>query len=348
MILDTTSKSIQVVLGAAPATTQAAIFASYADLTSTTFVGGSNDLASNGTTAVTMVAAPAASTQRQVKYFSIYNADTVNMTVTVQLLDTATVRILEKVTLSPGTTLEWSQDIGFKAPTLLTSNAPDFIGGLKMIWNSVTSISVTSGEAWVPGLSQLLTVPATVTKSSLALTASTFYYVYLFLNGSTPDVEIVTTAPSSAYFGVARTKTGDTTRRYVGAILTDGSSNVIDFMQIGTTIKYLNNVNAAPFFVLSAGRAITPTNVACSGVIPAGGMIVTLLLLNSDTTLVVTLANSSVPFTLSASAYLSFVYLNTAVQIDLPLDTSQQFNYIWPSTPTGALFARVVGYTYER
>ena len=114
MILDTTSKSIQVVLGAPVTTTQAQIFASYADITPTTFAPASTDVASNNTTPVTVVAAPAASTQRQVKTLQVYNADTASMTVVVQLLDGATTRVLYKVTLAPGSTLMYTFGTGMR------------------------------------------------------------------------------------------------------------------------------------------------------------------------------------------------------------------------------------------
>ncbi len=69
------------------------------------FTLGSNDGALDGTTAVTLVAAPGADTARTVQLITIYNADTAAVTVTVQLDNDGTDRILVKATLAVGNTL---------------------------------------------------------------------------------------------------------------------------------------------------------------------------------------------------------------------------------------------------
>jgi hypothetical protein len=69
----------------------------------------------NGSTAVEMVAAPALSTtQRIIRYISVYQKDTVNATVTVLELDTATIREGIVQLLAPGQTLEWTPEAGWK------------------------------------------------------------------------------------------------------------------------------------------------------------------------------------------------------------------------------------------
>jgi hypothetical protein len=110
MVLDSTTKSLQVVLAATPATTQLPCVTSWADMTTSTFLPGSTDIATNGTTAATLVAAPAASTQRQVKVISIYNADTAVATVTVRLNNNATLRTIVSVTLKVGQTLQFAEN----------------------------------------------------------------------------------------------------------------------------------------------------------------------------------------------------------------------------------------------
>lgn len=69
------------------------------------FTLGANDGALNGTTAVTVVAAPGAGVVRTAQTIFIYNADTAAVTVTVQLDNDGTDRILVKVTLAVGDTL---------------------------------------------------------------------------------------------------------------------------------------------------------------------------------------------------------------------------------------------------
>lgn len=110
MILDATTKSIQFVLGAAATTNELPCVTSWADITTSTFTPGSTDTQSNDMTAVTIVAAPASSTQRQVKTISIYNADTVAAEVTVGFNNNSTIRTLVDLTLQPGQTLQFAEN----------------------------------------------------------------------------------------------------------------------------------------------------------------------------------------------------------------------------------------------
>jgi len=108
LVLDTTSKSITVQMSGAAATTNPSFVTAYSDDNGTTFVEGSSDGALNGTTQVTMVASPAASTRRLIKTIYIENGDTAPVTITVTLNNSGTLRNIAKVTLQVGDT--WSTD----------------------------------------------------------------------------------------------------------------------------------------------------------------------------------------------------------------------------------------------
>jgi hypothetical protein len=108
MILDTTSKSVEVILSAVVTTSQLTCVAAWADITTSAFIAGATDTVTSDTTAVPIIAAPAASTQRQVKEIFIYNADTVSALVTVRLNRSSTYRTLIKLTLQTGQTLQYS------------------------------------------------------------------------------------------------------------------------------------------------------------------------------------------------------------------------------------------------
>lgn len=74
------------------------------------FTPGAANGVTTGTSDQEMVAAPAASTQRMVRYLSVYNADTVAATVTVKYADTGgggVERVLRKATLAVDETLEF-------------------------------------------------------------------------------------------------------------------------------------------------------------------------------------------------------------------------------------------------
>ena len=102
MILDTTSKVLQIVLGEAKTTTDCDLTASWTDNTTTAFTPGSTLGASNGVTAVTLVAAPASSTQRDVFEVTLHNNDTVTHNVTLQVFDGTNTRIIMKQTILAG------------------------------------------------------------------------------------------------------------------------------------------------------------------------------------------------------------------------------------------------------
>jgi len=108
LVLDTTTKSITVAMSGAPATTNPDFVTAYSDDNGTTFVEGSSDGALNGTSQVTLVSAPAASTRRLIKSIFIENRDTASVTLTVTLNSNGTLRNIAKVTLAVGDT--WSTD----------------------------------------------------------------------------------------------------------------------------------------------------------------------------------------------------------------------------------------------
>lgn len=117
IVLDTTTKKLEVVLTGAVATNQLPITATYVDVDTTTFTPGARDTQSNGTTAVAAVFAPATSVTRQVKLLTVYNADTASVEVTVRLNNNATTGILVKITLAVGSTLQYNDGEGFRVIT---------------------------------------------------------------------------------------------------------------------------------------------------------------------------------------------------------------------------------------
>lgn len=225
----------------------------------------------------------------------------------------------------------------------------DYIGGLKMVWNSATSISVTTGSAYIASLGRLCLVNSTLTLSSLSLTASTWYHLYLFENSGTPTLECVTTAPAAPYYGTARAKTSDTTRRYVGSVKTDGSGNIYKFANSAGAVMYQENVIPAPFQVLNNGAATTPTNVDLSAVVPVTSTLANAQLFNNTTNTTCTVANPDVNFTLAAAAALYAITSGLTTIAIVQLSSDQKLNYMHSTTPSAnGMIIRVIGYVYER
>lgn len=110
IILPNTSSSLEVILAGVVTTNQLPIVANWVDvLTADQSVSafGESDLLTNSNVAVTVVAAPVNNHTRTIKSLTIFNADTVNATVTVRYNNGSTTRIMTKVTLATGETLEY-------------------------------------------------------------------------------------------------------------------------------------------------------------------------------------------------------------------------------------------------
>lgn len=228
---------------------------------------------------------------------------------------------------------------------LVGSPGLGYIDGLKMVWNSATSLSVTSGAAYIPSLGHVLQSPAMLTLSSLVLTASTWYHVYLYSNAGTPAIECVTTAPAAAYNGTARTKTGDTSRRYIGSVVTDASGNLYNFdVQLGKVLWRFNAATTSR--VLNAGSATTATTVSLGGFVPTNSTRAVLSMFNGATN-----ATNFIQYGWDGSAFTQFNAIaqgGTAVQ-DFPISPSQQMQYRYGVAPTGgAGYIDVLGYILER
>jgi len=116
MNLNSTLKSLEVKLASAVATTELPFTTGYSDANQVTMAlaaVSSQDGTTNGTTAVTIMNAPGASTTRKLTDLSIVNVDTAAVTVTIQLNNNGTTRIVKKFTLNIGDCLgfddgDWS------------------------------------------------------------------------------------------------------------------------------------------------------------------------------------------------------------------------------------------------
>lgn len=120
LVLDSTAKSLEVKLMAAPVTVNPSYVSSYADNDGTTFTEKSNDGALNGTTAVAVVVAPATGTRRIIKSLSVSNCDSASVQIVVQLNSGGTTRQLFKQTLSVGDTFSLDHTVDINGNTKVT------------------------------------------------------------------------------------------------------------------------------------------------------------------------------------------------------------------------------------
>ena len=221
-----------------------------------------------------------------------------------------------------------------------------FITGLQLEWVSTTQVKIKTGAAQIQSTGEIVTLASDSTISP-TLSASAWHYCYLYLNSGTPTVECVTTAPATAWFGTARSKTSATGRRYIGAIKTNGSSQIYEFYHNAATNFYQwgEVTTSSPFRVLSGGTATTETSVDCTAVVPATGRAAQLRMINTEP---VGGQNSFIRSRTGGPNQLQ-LRVNSDLITPIVLTSAQLFYYIYGSAPsTGATYIDVVGYYDNR
>lgn len=205
MFLDAITKSLEVYLGGAVAANQLPIYANYVDHTTSAATPGTTDTQTNGVTAVTAVAAPGGSTQRQVKMLSIYNADTAAVTIYLRLNNNSTMRIIRRCTLNPGETWAYTQESGFKVLDImgmekiggsLVRYAPILGYSTKDAANltAVTALATTVCHCYYVGVAPFasssinLLVNVTTLVSTITWAEVAIYKGTPTLNGACPDL----------------------------------------------------------------------------------------------------------------------------------------------------------------
>ena len=114
MILNATTKKVQILLSAAVVTTQCSVVVDYVDFTSAAITPGNQFSNTNSTTAVDIINAPAASTQRKVNMITVCNKDTDSVAVTIRLNDNATTyNYVSGISLAVGATLQFTDTDGW-------------------------------------------------------------------------------------------------------------------------------------------------------------------------------------------------------------------------------------------
>lgn len=179
----------------------------------------------------------------------------------------------------------WCNDNALGAALWLeigNKNKSTVIDGLTLIWNSATSVSVGTGSCYAEN-GDFINVTSAIVKSSLSLAINTWYHLYVYLSAGAAAAEVVTTAPA-AWKGTAYSKTGDTSRRYVGSIRSDASGNVLKFVQYGSQIKYVDVINGSTVYrVLNNGSATVSTAVSLSSIVPVTAGLVDIMVINNGT-----------------------------------------------------------------
>jgi hypothetical protein len=208
----------------------------------------------------------------------------------------------------------------------VVSSNRSFIDGLAPAWISATTLGVTAGACYIESLGiSLYGAPVNITPSSPS--ASTWYHVYVYSNAGTLTLEASTTAPVAfaSPLGTARSKSGDTSRRYLYSALTKADGTFYRWAY-GEASRIWQWVDAAltstPFTVLSGG-ATTATAVDCSAVVPVTAQVARIRATASGG--ILNLSTNDAPVTATTFA---FQLPNGVTQyLDCPCDASQRLSY---------------------
>ena len=280
LVLDGTTKTIQAVMSGAAATSNPDFTVAYADSTSSSLTEGSNDGALNGTTAVTLVSAPSASTRRVVKWLTIQNKDTAAVTVTVTFNNSTgpTTRQIAKVTLQPNDT--WTTDGTFDSNGNMktvagTVNLATQVTGTLPVANGGTGVTTSTGSGSVVlSTSPTLTTPVLGTPTSGTLSNCTV--------DGTNKVGYIG-APQSTNTTVAASDAGKHIYITGGSTATlTVNTNATTAIDIGTTILVVNN-NSGNLTISGTGVTFQLANGATGNRTVATKGMATLLKVATDT-----------------------------------------------------------------
>jgi hypothetical protein len=173
IILTNTTDKIQVKLGGTASTNQLKCFASYRDTTTTSITPMRTAVATNNTTYVDLVGAPASSTQRIVDYISIQNTDTGSNNVSIVFNDNSTIYELFITNLAAGEKIEFQEGQGFKVLTNAGSVKTSVNQGNNTYSSGFSSVQLGSD---VINSNITANTMADVTGLSFAVAANTSWY----------------------------------------------------------------------------------------------------------------------------------------------------------------------------
>lgn len=235
---------------------------------------------------------------------------------------------------------------------------PGHINGLDVEWVTGTQIRIKSGGCYIPATGTIVSKATDTTVNLSGLSANTWYYLYAAnLSGALAFDAPSTTTPV-AYFGTAKQKSGDSSRRYIGEFKTaPAATTALKYRVVNDRVFWMptgNNIYGTPYITgINNTRSTTSTNYSVASAAPTGAKAVQLIIDNetnsvhyiSDTSV----SDSSTPYMFYSSYSAVTPTPQTAHSPWIPLDDSLQFRARSSgSATTGGVWVAVMGYERER
>lgn len=213
------------------------------------------------------------------------------------------------------------------------------------------SVRITSGAAHIESSNSFLSSQSSSTKA-FSFSGPSWAYVYTFAGaGGVADFEVSQVAPAAPYFGNARSKAGDSSRRFIGPLFINAAGNIVPFAMARNLITYLNSWAPANRF-LSNGQQTSNTTVGAAVYVPPISRLVKLYVQNTSTSSSVNLR----AYDDAAGSYSQIVSidpapssgLTSAQVIDFYLSSNREMQYMHSATPNGGAFLNIAGYYFDR
>lgn len=241
IVLDSTTDSLQIVLGEAVTTNQLQCISSWRDITTTDYTPGKTVTNTNSTTDVNLVAAPWASTQRVIDTVSVYNSDTVNAWVTIKYDANWTEYILTRVSLGSGERLEYSEKKGWRVFNNLGSLKSFIVDSTPTNSAAISTVVLRSDVTNNNSIADSI-IP--VPWLELTLEQGKLYYIRAVINfttaATTTGARIIFDVPLASYSTITSTNT------HIGYHPTSTTANTITTGSIWTLwISTLPTTSAA-------------------------------------------------------------------------------------------------------
>lgn len=215
------------------------------------------------------------------------------------------------------------------------------------------TISVTPGVAYIPG--QLRALSQTDMSVAVTGVVSAWRHFYVANDNGDLKFEASATPPATPYQATARTKSNDSTRRYLGSLYfgTDGKTMAFVHSQEG---ERANRIDFTPpggaavtqATLLSLATGVSSTNVNAANIVPLSCRILYALIDNSSPSD----AFLSTPDygTVSPTNFLLSIKGGGGGQYDVVVNGNQQLTYMLNSVliTVGGLTIRVRGYLFDR
>lgn len=227
---------------------------------------------------------------------------------------------------------------------------PSSIEGLEMGWVSPSSISISSGGAFIESTGNgYSNISSRILNIGSQFPSSSIVHIYGYESNGVMEFEASSTEPSSPYYGTARSKNGDSSRRYIGSILKNSSGSVVKFYHSSNTgnYYYLSDINGSGLYILSGGKSASSVNVSARSVVPSTSKIAFSLIENSGTEIAF-ISNPDIG-PASSTNILRFFRVNAYADAEIILDNNGNFNYSFVSASGGnGLSVWCTGYNYSR